>query len=389
MRLLLRHRLFLAIVGIGTLPLAVALTALALQARSAGPMGWRGALDEIAESGRAMINAVDTSSVDERGREAIHTHAEVIARQTQLARRAETLSRHAAGALGLLIVAGAIILVVASLALARRWSKLVSAPIEELVEWARRIQRRMSLPTVDTHGGAPEFADLRSAMREMSQALDEAHRQELERERLVAFRETARRVAHEMRGPLTAARLAIRQLKTASNHTAVGVLSEETERLERMAQEFADFGRLPEGPTAQIDVAELVSSAVSATVPSEVTVDVEVSTGLTILGHYEPLRRAVQNILLNAVDAMGHGDISIVARPVDDHVEWIISDSGPGIPEEIRARIFEPYFTTKPKGTGLGLALVRQTVDVHGGTVRAQPSDRGGTAVIMTFPRVN
>jgi signal transduction histidine kinase len=387
MRILLRHRLFLAMVGIGTLPLAVALVALALQARSTSPTGWRGALDEIAASGGALITAVDTSLMDQRGREAIQTHTEVITRRTQLARRAETLSRHAASVLGLAILAVAIVLVLASLALARRWSNLVSAPIEELVDWARRIQQRESLPRNDVHGGAPEFAALKAAMREMSAALHEAHRQELEQERLIAFRETARRVAHEMRGPLTATRLAIQQLTSECDRTAVSVLADETERLERMARAFSDFGRLPEGPAAEIDMAELVSSAVTAAVPAGVRVRADIPSNLTITGHYEPLRRAVQNVLLNSVDAMEGGSISIAVQLVGDQVELIIADSGPGIPDEIRAQIFDPYFTTKSKGTGLGLALVRQTVHAHGGKVEVRPSHTGGATIAMTFPR--
>jgi len=387
MHLLLRHRLFLAMVGIGTLPLAVALLALALQVRSTSPTGWRGALDEIAASGGALITAVDTSLMDEAGREAIRTHTEVITRRTQLARRAENLSRHAAGILGLGILAVAVVLVFASLVLARRWSKLVSAPIEELVDWARSIQRREPLPAVEIHRGAPEFASLRAAMQEMSAALSEAHKQELERERLVAFRETARRVAHEMRGPLTATRLAVRQLSGQCDSTTLQVLTDETERLERMAREFSDFGRLPEGPAAEIDVSELVSSAVTAAVPAGVTVRTDISPDLTILGHYEPLRRAVQNVLLNAVEAMEGGSISITGRSIDCDVELTVSDSGAGVPDEIRARIFDPYFTTKSTGTGLGLALVRQTVDAHGGKVEVRQSETGGATIAITLPR--
>jgi signal transduction histidine kinase len=374
-------------VGLGTLPLAVALVVLALQVRSTGsPTGPRAALDEVAASGAQLIGDVDTTMLDETGKQALVTHTEVIARRTSLARRAETLSRYAAGTLGIVIFAAAVVLVVTSLGLAGRWSRLVSAPIEELAYWVRRIERREALPPDSAHHGTPEFDELRTALRNMATALDEARRQELEQERLRAFRETARRVAHEMRGPLTAARLAIRQLAARDDDGSVTVLAEETERLERMAREFSDFGRLPEGPQADIDLAEMLENAVTATVPAEVEVTVELEGGLSVRGHYEPLRRAVQNLLSNAVEAGEGRTIEVVAARAGSDVRLSISDRGPGVPAELAASIFDPYVTTKKNGTGLGLALVKQTVTAHRGTVSVHQREHGGATFVITIP---
>lgn len=387
MRVTLRRRLFLAMIGLGTLPLAVALVVLALQVRSTGsPAGLSAAFDEIAASGSQLIAALDTAELDETHRAAVQAHAEVIARRTSLARRAERLSRYAAGAAGLGILVVAVVIVVASLVLVRRWSNLISAPIVELVAWVRRIQRGEPLPATSAGRGAPEFDALRSAMRDMSSALDEARQQERERERLTAFRETARRVAHEMRGPLTAARLALRQLEGAGPASAVEVLDEETARLERMAREFSEFGRLPEGREAEIDLAELVTSALAATVPPHIPVEVTVPTGLSFAGHYEPLRRAVQNLLANAVDASREHGIAVSAARTPGGIRLTVADRGPGVPDNVKQRIFEPYFTTKPQGTGLGLALVRQTIVAHGGTIRVENAPGGGAAFAIELP---
>ena len=144
-------------------------------------------------------------ALSDTARAALRSHLETIARSTTLARRAETLTRSAAGLLALSVVIAAVVVILISLTTARRLSAYTSAPIEELVQWVGRIEQRKSLPSPSDRGGAPEFDALRRALRTMADALEEGRRQEVERERLAAFRETARHVAHEMRGPLTAA----------------------------------------------------------------------------------------------------------------------------------------------------------------------------------------
>ncbi len=386
MRFSLRRRLFLAMVGLGTLPLAAAMLVLAFQVRStASPEGPRAALDEIAESGRALVAAIDTTALAADGRAAFQDHTAVIARRTQLARRAAMLTRVAAGVLGAIILVGGFLLVLASLGLARRWSRFISGPIEELVEWVGLVERREPLPDASTAGGV-EFDQLRDAVRGMAEALERARGQELERERLQAFRETARRVAHEMRGPLSAARLALRQLSGQSETVAVSVLTEETARLEQMATEFSEFGRLPDGPESEIDMSELLLGLVTASLPPDVVYQEAVAPGLRVRGHYEPLRRAMHNIIRNALDAADNRGIAVEARRVDGCVVVRVTDYGAGIPEDIREQVFEPYFTTKSGGTGLGLAMVRQIVVEHHGKVRIENGETGGTVFVVSIP---
>ena len=103
-------------------------------------------------------------------------------------------------------------------------------------------------------------------------------------------------------------------------------------------------------------------------------------------GHYEPLRRAVQNLLRNAVEASRGEAIDITARWRDGHVQLEIADHGPGITPDAREQIFEPYFTTKNAGTGLGLAIVKQIVEVHGGTVTVSDTHGGGATFAIELP---
>jgi len=399
MRLSFRHRLFVGLLALGTIPLAAALVVLALQIRSVDPStGARAAIDDIAESGRDLLAAIDTTQLSAEANSALEAHTETLADRTAMARRAEVLSRVAAGAAGILALVIAVAVVAISVILARRWSAYVSAPIEELTNWVRRIEQRKPLPRHTEGRGAPEFHALRNALSEMSAALTKVQVQEIERERLQAFRETARQVAHEMRGPLTSVRLAIEQLsksKTGSDNAsnvAVGVLEDETQRLELLAQEFSDFGRLPEGPEALIDVNEMIEGIVSSSIPADCPVRQELEPGLTVHGHFEPLRRAVQNLLRNAVEASQSSGVDFSAsRTVDDEGRWVrieIADRGPGIAPDLRERIFEPYFTTKELGTGLGLAIVRQTVMAHGGDVEVEDAVGGGARFIVTLPEI-
>jgi signal transduction histidine kinase len=379
-----RHRLFLALVGLGTLPVAAALVVLALQMRSAAsPTGYRAALDSVNASAVRLVARLDTSQLDSSGRAALRSHSQTIGQQVTMGRRAATLSRAAAAFAAAITLGVAGLVVVGSLLLARRWARYVSAPIEELVDWLGRVERRESLPGGHA-GGAPEFAALRDAIRQLAQALDRARRQELEQERLRAFRETARHVAHEMRAPLGALRLALRRLNGDS--AAVEVLSDETARLEAMAREFSEFGRLPEGPQAPVDMGELIDRVVAGCVPRACPVARNVEPDLLVQGHYEPLRRAVENLVRNAVAFTGGRGIAVSARRAGGTVEVIVRDHGPGVPPELEDRIFEPYFTTRHDGTGLGLALVRQTALAHGGSVTVTAAPGGGAAFVLALP---
>ncbi len=397
MRLNFRQRIFFGLVALGTVPLGIALLALALEVRSTGSsVGPRAALDEVAQSGRVMIATLDTIELSDTTRATLRRHTETIARSTNLARRAETLSRFAAGILGGLIFLAAAILIAASLNLARRWSAYFSAPMDELTRWIGLIRKRAPLPEPVEGNSIPEFATVRSALREMSEALDAARKQEVERERLLAFREIARRVAHEIRGPLTASRLALAQLSkrndaaTRSGSDEIGVLQDELERLEGLAIEFAEFGRLPEGPEAPVDIAELLDSVIPATVPKSVSVQHHADSEMVVQGHYEPLRRAVQNLLRNAVEATDARGIEVTATRSGtadpSSILLRVSDHGPGVPQDRHGQIFEPYYTTKRSGTGLGLAIVKQTVVSHGGTVAIQDTPGGGATFIVELP---
>src|SRR5213080_5549031 len=268
-----------------------------------------------------MLDHMDTTRLAPAERAALRQHLAQLSNSVSLARRAETYLRYYAGGFALVVIVfGALALTVA-VRLAGHLSRQLSRPIDELVGWTRLIRRRMALPGDGlATRGAPEFEALRQALRELATALDAARGKELEAERLRAFREVARRVAHEIKNPLTAMRIAVDQLRRSLKDSltvaggpverrtdvAVEVIGAETERLDQLAKEFSEFGRLPQGPRSEVDLVDLLMDLGKSAVPSEVDVSVRANgEPCKLLGHYDPLRRAFANLLRNAAEAMG------------------------------------------------------------------------------------
>jgi signal transduction histidine kinase len=388
-----RQRIFVILAALTAVPTALAVVGWALAVRTVAPSaGARVALEEVAASARAMVERMDTTRLAPRERAALHEHLERLSASVTLARRAEAYVRlYASGFAVVVVVLGGLV-VIAALRLAGHLSRQLSRPIDELVGWTRLIRRRLPLPLGPPTRGAPEFEALRQALRELAAALETAREKELEAERLRAFREVARRVAHEIKNPLTAMRIAVDQLRRsgrgeAPSETAVDVLAAETERLERLAKEFSEFGRLPEGPKSEVDLVDLLTELGNTAVPPEVAVRVRANGApARLLGYYEPLRRAFANLLRNAAEAMdGRGAIDVAVERDGSAIVVTIADHGPGIPEELRQRVFEPYFTTKRDGTGLGLALVRQAIEAHGGRIAVTDTPGGGATFTVTL----
>jgi signal transduction histidine kinase len=275
-------------------------------------------------------------------------------------------------------------------------SRQLSRPIDELVGWTALIRAGSPLPEGSDPRGAPEFGTLRTGMRTMARELALGRQRALEAERARAFRETAQRVAHELKNPLTPIRFAVERLRRdASPELAetVEVLAVESQRLEAMAKSFALFGRLPDGPAADVDVGEMVRQTARTAVPEHVPVSLHLEADLPMVrGHYDSLSRALSNVLLNAVDACGPDGaiaVSVSRARIDgkgDAVQVAVRDTGCGIAPETLARIWEPYVTHKVGGTGLGLAIARQTVTAHGGAVDAVSAVGQGTEVRFILP---
>ncbi len=390
-----RTRLFAMLLLFALVPtLVVSLAWTALATRTTSLLSASSAWEQVAASGDRAFQTFDTTALTPGQRSAISTHQTELRESVQLARRFDyVISRFMR-----IVLASALALVIlvalGASRVAGHLSRQLSRPLNELVGWTGLIRMGRPIPEHIERRGAPEFEVLRSGMKMMAEELEAGRRQALESERAEAFRESARRFAHELKNPLTPIRFAVHRLRReAAPELAetVSILAEETARLEAMARSFAQFGRLPDGPVAEVDIVEMVTQAArSVVVPAQMTLDLNCEPGLPLLtGFHEALSRAVSNIVLNAVEASQASNRSVIAVSVKregDSVVIRVSDQGAGMPEATLGHIFEPYITTKPGGTGLGLAIVQQTVEAHRGSIAASSSPGEGTVITVTLP---
>jgi len=357
------------------------------------------AWDNVANTGRRAIEAARAAPLTSSQRAAVDAHERELAASLVQAKRVGYLTSRVVVLVIVTALIGSLLVALLASRVAGHLSRQLSRPLGEIVAWADHIARGEPLPAGPPRRGAPEFELLRQRMRAMAQDLEAARERDREVSRLEAFRETARRVAHELKNPLTPIRLAVARLKRDADPRladVVDVLETESRRLEEMARNFAQFGRLPEGPPASVDVGELARYAARAIATDRVAVHVHVDDHVPLVtGHYDALARALSNVLMNAVDACRDGgDVEVrVGRghskgggAVHNAVELSVRDTGCGIAPEQLARIWDPYVTEKSGGTGLGLAIARQTVLAHGGTVDATSRPGEGTEIRFVLP---
>jgi two-component system sensor histidine kinase PilS (NtrC family) len=234
----------------------------------------------------------------------------------------------------------------------------------------------------------------------------------LRAERLEGVAELSASLAHEIKNPLASIRSAVEQLSrlpkaTEDEQTLAALVMRESDRLSRLLSEFLDFARVRVAKTEPVDLGKVARDAanLASAHPDRkegASVSCAVAEGVDVMvdGDEDLLHRAVFNLVLNAVQATPPGgEVRVEAMPAtSEHVPSGIgyesgaavavrvSDSGPGIPADIRDRLFDPFFTTKPGGTGLGLAVVHRAVEAHRGYVLVDSGTRG-TRFTIVLPR--
>ncbi len=393
MILAFRQRIFAWLVVASVVPAAIALTVAVVTPNVEQPVGGAEAWERAVDSWREVRRRVDAAPAPAATRRALERHDQELATSQRRARQAEALRTAFSGIVAGVAAAITVLVVGGTIRLAGHLSRQLSRPIDELVAWTDYLRRGEPIPASAPAKGAPEFAVLRAAFRATAAELARARARDVEAAELRAFREMAGQVAHELKNPLTPMRFALARLArdaAPEQRELVGVLEAESARLERMARDFGDLGRLPEGPTAALDVGALLAS-LAAGAPDGVRIAVETAAGTPrVVGHLEPLRRALANLVLNAVEAVQDRGGTVTLRAAGEQggtrVAIRVHDDGPGIADADLPHVFEPYFTTKPTGTGLGLAIVRQTVIHEGGDVQVASAPGAGTTFTVTLP---
>ncbi len=242
----------------------------------------------------------------------------------------------------------------------------------------------------EVRGRAEELARLHAELKHAQQQL-------VEHERLAALGELSAVVAHEVRNPLGAIFNALATLRrfvepAGPAHTLVTILEEEANRLNRMVDDLLDFAR-PSSPDPQpVPLERLLQDAVRNATSGQTRVRVEWALEQDVPPvpvDERMMRQAFLNLALNAVQAMPQGGLlRVAARRCSERPGAIVefTDTGPGIPPELRERLFKPFFTTKATGTGLGLAIVQRTLDAHSGRISIESPPGGGTTFRLVLP---
>jgi two-component system nitrogen regulation sensor histidine kinase NtrY len=222
----------------------------------------------------------------------------------------------------------------------------------------------------------------------------------LSAQRLAAWREVAQRIAHEIKNPLTPIQLSAQRLRRRLGGRLIddgGVLEEctgtiigEVEGLRRLVDEFSRFARMPSLSPKPTDLRRLVEGVVALygeTHPA-IALRAELDADLPVLEiDADQLKRALLNLVDNAVEA-GAREVVIggTAGRGAGRVQLVVADDGPGIPAEVRERIFLPYFSTKATGMGLGLPIVHQIITDHGGQLRVEDNVPRGSRFVIDLP---
>jgi two-component system, NtrC family, nitrogen regulation sensor histidine kinase NtrY len=291
---------------------------------------------------------------------------------------------------------GMLLAIVFSLWIAAR----VSRPIEEMARASEAVAAGNWDVTVQERGH-DELTVLARSFNHMTAELAAQRERLVQTERVAAWRELARRLAHELKNPLFPLQLTVENLSRARQlpepefdevfQESTRTLGMEIANLKKIIGRFSDFSKMPRPQLERIDAADLVERvrALYATACGEnVILQTHVADGpMPLDADPELLYRALSNLVLNAMDAMPNGGtVTISAKPAGSAIELTVGDTGEGLTPEECERLFTPYYTTKEHGTGLGLAIVQSIVADHAGTIAVESHAGSGAKFIISLP---
>jgi len=247
-----------------------------------------------------------------------------------------------------------------------------------------------------------EFGSLVESFNRMTREL-EASKEKLKRaEREATWRDIARRVAHEIKNPLTPMKLSIQHLydlylNKKSEEKFEGTLTKtknimlnEIDKLNKIATEFSNFVKLPERKYVKVDINEVINDVVSLYEKSPgITFEISLKENLSIVtADKQEMNRVFQNIIKNSVQAIyTEGIIKIVSQETDLYVTIIVEDNGEGMDNDTMKNLFEPNFSTKSSGMGLGLSITKKSLDSMEAHINYQSEKGKGTKVTMQFSK--
>ncbi len=242
---------------------------------------------------------------------------------------------------------------------------------------------------------------LQDEVRRLSNELEVKNRELARKNRLADLGQVASHVAHEVRNNLAPVTLYLGMLKRrlTNDHESQAILSKVVlgvADMDTLVNDLLHFAAEREPELASVALSTLLQECIERLAPQfdahNIHVEINVPAKLNVSVDAAMFRRVVINLMINAVDAMREGgDIQITAAAVGNTVQLMFADSGPGVPQDVLARMFEPFYTTKGSGTGLGLTIAGHIVERHGGTLTAHNSQAEATGAVfeITLPAVN
>ena len=302
----------------------------------------------------------------------------------------------------LLVGGGGIVLAI----LLSSWAAArVTRPIEQLAFAAQEVAGGNWSAQVEVSGG-DEVGQLAESFNSMTSELLNQKERLVQAERVAAWRELARRLAHELKNPLFPLQLTVENMLRAKQSSpeqfeevfreSSATLLAEISNLKAIIGRFSEFSRMPQPQLQQVQVNEIVGRVVQLfqaqlQVPGHAPIECKLDLDQkleSIAADPDLLHRALSNLVLNAVDAMPQGGtLTLRTRRDEGRVRIEVADTGCGLTPEECERIFTPYYTSKQNGIGLGLAIVQSVVSDHGGTITVKSEPGRGTTFVIELPR--
>lgn len=294
-------------------------------------------------------------------------------------------------------------------------AKSVTKPIQDLVEGVEIISKGNLDHQIGTNAQG-EIKFLVDSINQMTVSLKKENERRLSAERIAAWQDVARTMAHEIKNPLWPIQLSIRSLKRAYESKSddfdkifaecTDTIIEEVESLRRIVDEFSNFARMPKAQLKPENINDIIKDtlALYKNLPESIDIKANLYDNIPkIMADKEQLSRAFINIINNAIQAMPNGGSLTIATSIDETpkdtseivdadvkntVKIIFADTGVGIPSEIKDKVFQPYVTTKKGGTGLGMAIVQRIITEHNGKIEVESEENVGTKFTIFLPIV-
>ncbi|MCB9777209.1 MAG: HAMP domain-containing histidine kinase [Alphaproteobacteria bacterium] len=268
------------------------------------------------------------------------------------------------------------------------------APLRDLSQAAGRIASGERGVRVELRG-PQEVQRLARALNALASSV-ESHEDEIGG-RIEVVQQVTGMVAHEVRNPLQSLSLLVTLARTeddpVTRDSHLGLIEDEINGLEGVVQRLLTHSGPLRIVRAETDLVKVVERAAAITAPRASSLGVRLRSdlprSLEASADSSLLRRAIENLLLNAIEFSakgGRGQVRVSLEHVEGEVLITVEDDGPGVPVEARERIFQPYVSSREGGTGLGLALVLQVMEAHGGYIRCEDSSLGGARFVAAFP---